>query len=222
MKNVLVRKSLLDPRDGHNADLEAQFEWRKTGRFIGESVVDICDAQIPIWWNRPLDSDTLIKIEEDGLYSYNLPFLGGRDIYKTGYNLLLAKNSIPFSSHILFDNTWTEEQRQTTYDFSYNVIWDSLVELGVDPEKMARPRNDITYEGKKFVGGEKKIIGDVFSEDLVITLQFLPEKDIFDRLTGKYAHTRKITGIEEEVPTVTKMALIDKLYEKTVEFFSNL
>jgi hypothetical protein len=42
----------------------------------------------------------------------------------------------------------------------------------------------------------------------------LPEKDLFDRLTGRYARRKPLTGIAEEVPSITKEAFIDKLYEK--------
>jgi hypothetical protein len=88
------------------------------------------------------------------------------------------------------------------------------MELGVSEDCLSRPRNDILFRNKKFVGGEKAFIDNVFTEDLVITLQVLPEKDIFDRLTGEYAHKRSITGITEEIPSITKDIFIDKLYEK--------
>jgi hypothetical protein len=42
----------------------------------------------------------LCKLEPDGIYSFNLPFIGGRDLYKTGYNILLNKNSVPVAGLI--------------------------------------------------------------------------------------------------------------------------
>ena len=47
-----------------------------------------------------------------------------------------------------------------------------------------------------------------------ITLKALPEQEIFQRLKGQYALRRPITGISEEVPSVTKEAFIEKLIEK--------
>lgn len=217
-KNIKISKVILDPSKEEHNILPNQFIWRTKKEFVGENEIVIMDNQKAVWWNRPLTSDTLYKKEDDGLYSYNLPFLsaveGGTDLYKTGYNILLNKNSIPCAAHIKLDATWTDEQKQLLNQMFYYCIYHALMDLGVAEEDLDRPRNDILYKGKKFVGGEKAFIDDVFTEDLVITLQVLPEKDIFDRLTGTYAHKRKITGIAEEVPSITKEAFIDKLYEK--------
>jgi len=158
----------------------------------------------------------------DGLYSYNLPFLGNRDTYKTGYNLLLNKNSITYTSHIKLDESWTEEQKEKLSKLSYKVLYDALIELGVDDDKLSQQRNDMLYAGKKFAGGEKIIRDNVYTEDLVITMQFLPEKEIFSRLTGKYATVRGITGISEEVPQITKEALINKMFIKVKDEIENL
>ena len=217
-KNIKVSKVTLDPsKDEHNI-LTNQFIWRTKKEFVGENEIVIMNNKEAVWWNRPLSSEVMCKKEEDGLYSYNLPFLnavaGGTDLYKTGYNILLNKNSIPCATHIKLDESWTEEQKRLLTQMFYHCIYHALIDFGVAEKDLDRPRNDILYKGKKFVGGEQAIIDDVFTEDLVITIQALPEKDIFSRLTGKYAQKRQITGIAEEIPSITKEAFIDKLYEK--------
>lgn len=217
-KKINVRKVVLDPANGEHNILPNQFIWRTEKKFVGDNEIVIMDNKEAVWWNRPLSSDIFCKKEEDGLYSYNLPFLsalkGGKDLYKTEYNLILNKNSVPCAVHIKLDNTWTVEQKELLNQMYYYCIYHALMDLGVAEEDLTRPRNDILYKGKKFVGGEKAFIEDVYTEDIVITLQVLPEQEVFDRLTGQYAHKRQITGIAEEVPSVTKEAFIDKLYEK--------
>lgn len=217
-KNIKVSKVILDPSIEEHNILPNQFIWRTKKKFVGENEVVIMDNKEAVWWNRPLTSEVLCKKEADGLYSYNLPFLsavaGGTDLYKTGYNILLNKNSIPCAVHVKLDDTWTEEQKQLLNQMTYYCIYHTLMEFGVAEESLSRPRNDILFEGKKFVGGEKAFIDDVFTEDLVVTLRVLPEKDIFNRLTGQYAHKRIITGIAEEVSSITKEAFISKFYEK--------
>ncbi|MBO4393399.1 MAG: hypothetical protein J5800_03560 [Spirochaetales bacterium] len=210
MTQVTVKKDILSPSTGHHSIIPNQYHWRKTGEFIGGNTIAIMNPQEAVWWNRPLESDVMCKLESDGLYSYNLPFLGQRDVYKTGYNILLAKNSIPVAIHVKLDG-WTDDEIERFYNLSYKVLWDSLVELGVGENHLSIERNDMLYDGRKFAGGEKAVREGVFSEDLVITTHYLPEKDVFSRLTGKYAKSRGITGICEECPWITMEELRDKL-----------
>lgn len=211
MKDIHIRKDILSPSTGHHSIIPWQYHWRKTGEFIGENSLAIMEPQEAVWWNRPLDSDQMCKLESDGLYSYNLPFLGDKDIYKTGYNILLAKNSIPIAIHIRL-NGWTDVEIENLHSLSYCILRSSLTELGVDKEKLSIERNDMLYDGKKFAGGEKAIRGGVYTEDLVITTYFLPEKDVFSRLTGKYAKARNITGICEECPSLSTETLRTTLF----------
>jgi hypothetical protein len=222
MSKVKVNKVILDARNEEHNILTHQFFWRTRKKFIGDSEIVIMNNKEAVWWNRPLTSDVFCKEEEDGLYSYNLPFLdaiaGGTAIYKTGYNLILNENSIPCAAHIQLDATWSDEQKRALEQMFYYCIHKTLIELGVSKEDLSMSRNDITYKGKKFVCGEHALIDDVYTEDLVITLQVLPEKEIFDRLTGKYAHKIQITGIAEEVPSITKEKFIDSLYKNVQEY----
>ena len=210
MKNITARKDILSPSTGRHSIIPNQYHWRKTGEFIGENSIAIMEPLEAVWWNRPLDSDVMCKLEPDGLFSYNLPFLGERDIYKTGYNILLARHSIPIAIHVKLDK-WTDSKIEKLYNLSYKVLWDSLVELGVDERHLSIERNDMLYDGRKFAGGEKVIRDGVFSEDLVITTHYLPEKDVFARLTGKYAKTRGIIGICEACPGIEANEFIEML-----------
>lgn len=225
MKSIKIRIEDLSPRENKNSILDDQFNWRKTGTFTGESIVSIVNPVEPVWWNRPLDSDVLIKVEDDGLYSYNVPF-AYRDVdrqsYKSGYNLLLGKFSLCIAIQISFDEGWSETQKEKLSRMSYSLLGESLLELGVEENHLSVVRNDFLYDKKKFAGLERKITDDLFYEAYVITLEYLPEKEIFDRLTGKYAHTRLITGIQEEDPRVTREALTNKLFEKYTAFFESL
>lgn len=219
MKNVKVYKVGLKPSEGKHYNLVQQYIYRTTGKFEGDNEVYICDTQEPIWWNRPLVSEYFVKLEEDGLWSYNLPLLENIPRYKTNYNSLLAKNTIAYSTHILLDESWTQEQKDALYKLSFTALYDSLIELGVDKTKLRIQGNDFMYNEKKFAGAEKLLKDNVYTENFVITLKVLPEKDIFDRLTGKYVKNKPLTGIEEEQSTVTKELLIEKLYEKVSKFF---
>ena len=222
MKNVKVYKVGLQPSQGKHWNLVQQYLWRTTGVFEGDNEVYICDTLEPIWWNRPIVSEYFVKLEDDGLWSYNLPLLDNIPRYKTNYNSLLARNTIAYSTHIKLDDTWTDEQKQQLYYLSFNSLYDSLIELGVDKELLKVTGNDFSYNGKKFAGTERILKDNVFTENFVITLKVLPEKDIFARLTGKYVANKPLTGIEEEVSNVTKEKLIDKMYEKVTNFFKSL
>ena len=167
-------------------------------------------------------SETLIKQEADGIYSYNLPFIGPSTDFKTGYNLLLNKNSIPMGVHVKLQPGWDSRQIDTLAKMITESVYSALVELGVPTKELSRKHNDLLYKGKKFMGEEQKIANGVFSENVVITLEYTPEEEIFKRLTGKYALSRGITGIIEETQCFTKQQFIDKLLEKITAFMNTL
>lgn len=219
MKDIHIRKDVLSPSTDHHSIIPWQYHWRKTGEFIGENSIAIMEPQEAVWWNRPLDSDQMCRQEADGLYSYNLPFLGDKDAYKTGYNILLAHHSIPLAIHVNV-NGWTVDEIEALSNLSYRVLWDALVDLGVDEGRLSIERNDMLYDGRKFAGGEKTLRCGVYSEDLVITTHYVPEKEVFDRLTGKYAKARNITGICEEVPSLSAETLVAAMIERFKAFFS--
>lgn len=178
--------------------------------------------QEPIWWNRPLQSDNLVKQEADGLWSYNLPIIVGNAGNKSQYNMLLNKNSVPVAIHLKMNPVWTDLQKERLKSFMLKTVYQVLIELGVDKENLAFSKNDLLYKGKKFLGDEQKISNGVFTENTIITLEYTPEKEIFERLTGKYALARGITGIIEETNCFTKEQFIEKLLEKIKLFLDTL
>jgi lipoate-protein ligase A len=101
-------------------------------------------------------------------------------------------------------------------------IYSTLIELGVDSTKLKRVHNDLLYDGKKFVGIEQKTINGVFSQDIILTLKYKPEEEIFKRLTGKYALSRGIIGIMEEANCFTREQFTEKLKEKILTFINTL
>jgi hypothetical protein len=224
MKNLQLSIEQMAPSRGITPQvITEQFNWRLNKQLKPEqNYITIIDIDEPVWWNRPASSDILVKQEADGLCSYNLPFLGNRADFKTGYNLLLNKNSIPIANHIKINPNWTPEQLEALSKMITNAVYTALLELGVKAEKLSFNHNDILYEGKKFMGYEQLTSNGVFSEDIVITLEYSPEEEIFQRLTGKYALTRGITGIIEETQCFTKQQFIEKLLEKIIAFTKTL
>jgi hypothetical protein len=87
-KNILITKDLLAPSQGQHSILPNMFVWRTEKKFIGKNQIAVVDPQEASWWNRPLTSEVMCKKEEDGLYSYNLPF-----IHKHRTNLLFKTKS---------------------------------------------------------------------------------------------------------------------------------
>ena len=220
-KNIEVLKDVLAPSEDKHANLQSLFIWRNEEKFVGGNRVVIADPQEAIWGNRPLSSGVLCRKEDDGLYSYNLPYIYGDKenlLFKTGYNVLINKNSVVCIIHVQTDDTWTGEQKLLLQDMLSTCILKALVDLGVNRDDIHGSKNDFYFKGAKFSGSEQRFCGDVFTGGILTTLKMSPEKDIFARLTGKYAHAKPITGIAEEVPSVTKEAFIDKLYEKVTAY----
>jgi len=222
MKNLIIKDVELAPSKNINPDLlYKQFNWRKTGKFEGiESIILYCsNMQEPIWWNRPLESDTLVKQEADGLYSYNLPYIWKNNLFKTKYNILVPINSVPIIGQLKVNKSWTAEQKQKLHRFIVPLICDTLEELGIESAKLRPINNDLKYENKKFLGCEDRLDEDWFSFNYVITLEYTPEKEIFERLTGKYALAKPLTGIIEATGyKFTKQQFIEILIKKIQSF----
>jgi hypothetical protein len=223
IKNIIVTKDVLSPSQGKHTILPEMFTWRTEKKFVGENKIVVVDPLEAAWWNRPLATEAFCKKEADGVYSYNLPFLhkdNNNLLFKTNYNVLLNKNSVCIVVHIQLDSTWTEEQKLLLSKMLRCCIEDALAALGVKKEDLSHNGNDLYFRGIKFSGEEQLFEGDVFTQATVITLEVVPEKDIFARLTGKYAFKKPITGISEEAPSVTKEALIEALI-KNINMYIN-
>lgn len=218
-KNISVIKEILAPSQEKHSILPNQFVWRTQKRFIGNNSIVVADNQEAIWWNRPLNPEVMCKLENDGLYSYNLPLWRGPKLaFKADYNVLLNKNSVPIAIHIQLDDTWTEKQKELLQKMLSDCLYNTMLLLGVDKDFLFYNGNDIYFKNKKFACSEQIMEDNVFTQNTIITILAQPEKDLFDRLTGKYAHVKTITGIGEEVPSITKEKFINTLYEKLEEY----
>lgn len=218
-KNISVIKEILAPSQEKHSILPNQFVWRTQKRFIGNNSIVVADNQEAIWWNRPLNPEVMCKLENDGLYSYNLPLWRRPKLaFKADYNVLLNKNSVPIAIHIQLDDTWTEKQKELLQKMLSDCLYNTMLLLGVDKDFLLYNGNDIYFKNKKFACSEQIMEDNVFTQNTIITILAQPEKDLFDRLTGKYAHVKTITGIGEEVPSITKEKFINTLYEKLEEY----
>ena len=121
---------------------------------------------------------------------------------------------MPVAVHIKTDETWTAEQIQLLKTTLEICLQETLIDLGVNPSDLSHIGNDFYFQGRKFSCSEQIFTDGVFTQNTIITMQLLPEKDIFERLTGKYARRKTLTGITEEVASITKEAFINKFYEK--------
>lgn len=200
-----------------------QYNWRQTHCYTGVSTIQLGDVKEPIWWNRPLKSDTAVKLEQDGLYSYNLPYINDHFFSKTSHNLLVGQGSVPLIVMIKMNTAWTIKQRNLLKNFIRQAVYDALIELGVSKEKLHTPNNDMLYEGKKFMGFESKEHGGWFGAAAVITLNYSQEEKIFKRLTGENAFKRPICGIQEEANNIfTKQQFIDTLLKHLKKYTDQL
>lgn len=225
MKNFIFSILEVSPSNGINPQvIQEQFNWRKTLKFESNvNQIAFGDVKECLWWNRPLNPKQLVELESDGLYSYNLPYIGPQNkLYKTNYNILVTPNTIPIVTHIKINPNWTSLQKSQLENLMINSIYNTLIELGVDKTKLKKLGNDILYEEKKFVGFEQKTANGVFSQDIILTLKYKPEEKVFKRLSGKYALARGIVGIMEETNCFTREQFIEKLKEKVLTFMEKL
>ena len=199
------------------------FNWRKFNIYNGTSTIQIGDVKEPIWWNRPLKSDNAVKLENDGIYSYNLPYIYNNLLYKSGYNLLVGEGSVPLMALIKMNVNWSPKQRRILDSFIRTAVYDTLIELGVDKTKLGLPSNDMLYDGKKFMGFEAKEHYGWYGAAAVITLNYSNEADIFKRLTGEFAFRRPICGIQEEADNkFTKEQFMELLLKNLKKYTDQL
>ena len=212
----------VSPSNNQNPSiLYDQFIWRKSNKYNGESIIGIGDVKEPVWWNRPVTSNEVVKQESDGLYSYNLPYIYRRNDIKQYYNILVNKNSIPVIFMIKMQEHWTSAQRKALHQFVVKAAYNALIALGIKESELIMVKNDLIYHGRKFIGNEEAEYGGWYGGATIITLRYTDEKDIFARLSGKYPTERGICGIQEESNDLfTKEQFLEKLiaeFEKLIE-----
>lgn len=221
MKNLTIETCEFNPRKNIIPKIMyIQMDWKNNSTTRNDSLIQVPLLEEPLWWNRPLKSDTLIKLEEDGLYSVNMPLMHDIGDYKSNYNTLLAVNTVPIAIHLKIDPSWTEEQISNLFIMTRQCTRNALVRLGVDESHLAYVHNDILYDNKKFMGAECGIKAGMYSENTVITMRYKPEEEVFDRLKGRYAKSRKITGIIEETELFTQAQFIDMLFDEIKKFLA--
>lgn len=220
-----VKISQIYPSKGIFPDiLKNQFHYRKYKEFIGNSEIVIADMKEATWWNRPLIENTnqLLKLESDGIYSFNLPLAFNYDKWKSNYNVLLNKYNAPLAIHLYFKNELSAEEYSELRLIATKAVVNTLVEVGIPREEIVFINNDILLKGKKFSGGECIHDKNIFEENIFITLHYFEEKEIFDRLTiGKIKPKRDITGVFDEFKiNSTKQQFLEK-YQKNLETLIN-
>ena len=207
--------------------LNNQFQYRKTGDIVGENQIVIANMLEPIWWNRPLAKNTtqLIGIEPDGLYSCNLPLFNPKLEWKAAYNVLLNKNNIPIATHLHFEEEFTETELEYLHSATLVAIYKTLLDIGIKSEYITFLNNDILLNGKKFCGIEIIETMNYYEENTFITLNYLEEKEIFERLkVGNIPPKRSITGIHDEYPELkfTKEDFINIYIKHYEEYLSKI
>jgi len=225
MKGIKFEIVTLAPSKNITPNIVKQhFNWRKTNNFNGSNIIAFGDVKEPIWWNRPYQSDVIVKQEADGLYSYNLPYIYRKNDIKTEYNLLVNKNSLPLIIQLKMNQNWTADQLKLLGNqLTIQAVYNALIALGVDNTKLKNKHNDLYYGTKKFMGTESAEHGGWFGSASVITLRFSEEEEIFKRLSGKYPKERGICGIIEETNDLfTKEQFIEALIKSFKEILSKL
>lgn len=220
-----VKINPINPSNGIVPDiLKNQFHYRKYKEFVGNSSIEIADMKEATWWNRPLaeNTDQLLKLESDGLYSFNLPIAFNYDKWKSNYNVLLNENNAPLAIHLCFKNSLSNEEYNDLRLIATRGLYKSLLDAGVPKEEIVFLNNDILLRGKKIAGGECIHIDNIFEEDIFLTLNYLEEKETFDRLTiGKVAPKRQITGVFDEFDVKKNKLQFLEIYRKNLEDLIN-
>lgn len=221
-----VKINQINPTNGLIPDiLKNQFHYRKYKEFIGKSEIVIADMKEATWWNRPLAENTnqLLKIESDGLYSFNLPIAWTYDKWKSNYNVILNENNTPVAIHLCFKTKLSDELKSDLRKLTGRSIYKALIAAGIPEDEIVFLNNDILVKGKKIAGGECISKDNIYEENIFLTLNYSIEKPIFDRLTiGKAKPKRAITGVFDEFETKLKKEDFLKLYKKVLEEEFNL
>ena len=130
--------------------------------------------------------------------------------WKQKCDLLLPEHGFNTTVKIKFDSSWTPERQKALDELTFSTIIRVVKEHGGDGH-IKQIGNDLLYDGKKFAGKEWLFIQNVgYIENTVVTCEYEPEKRWFEKL---YHHPeeKQITGITEELPSVTKELLMKNI-----------
>lgn len=151
-----------------------------------------------------------------------MPYIQAVESYKTGYNLLLGLNCVPIAIQIKLPENFSEEQLEKLKAAGVEAILSTLVKYNVPQQDIMQINNDVLYKKKKFVAEEHTVRNGVFTENIIVTLQYEPEKELFAKLTGEYALVRGITGIIDEEQFFTKEQFIETFEENYKNIIQNI
>ncbi len=199
--------------------LNAMQECRLRHSFDGGNFFYIWDFKESCYFNRPLEEKEVFTMDPRGLMGMNWRFIG-KGIpeleWKQKCDLLLPQHGFNTTVKVKFDSFWTDGRQKALDELTFSTIIRVVKEHGGDGH-IEQVGNDLLYDGRKFAGKEWMFIQDVgYIENTVVTCEYIPEKEFFDKL---YHHSgeRQITGITEELPTVTKELLMTGLSRAVAE-----
>lgn len=176
-----------------------------------------------MYFNRRTTPMPLFNHDPRGIDSIDMTFIGSGDPTlerKLKQDLLLPEHGLMILSKVFFKGQWSEEKMNALDDFTMSALKEIILENGGEESKLTQKGNDLMYNGKKFCGKEWKFLPPyAYIENTVLTTEYLPEKKWFDMLYH-YDGEKQITGITEEVPTVTKELLATELLRKFKEKFN--
>lgn len=214
--------------DGHNPDSLTVEDSnilqnvRINKSFKGYNFYHIFSFKHSMYFNRKTEPCQIFDKDPRGLPSMNMQFIG-LDIpelqYKLKQDLLLPNHGLAILSKVKLDPLWSQEKQTTLDNFTFEAIKDIILKNGGNRRSLIQKKNDLFYNGKKFAGQEWKFIPNYgYIENTVLTCDYEKEKTWFEQLYH-YDGEHEITGITNEVPSVTKELLIENLYRRALEFF---
>ena len=201
-----------------------QFHFRKYKEFKGKSEVALGIIEEPLLWNRPLieQADQLLKLEDNNIYSFNLPFALTTQKWKSNYNIMINKNNAPLVIHLGFKNNLSSVELQDLKQLSTKALLNTLLEVDIPENALTFINNDILLNGKKISGGERIIKDNVYEEDSFLNLRYEEEKELFDNLSGgSFKLKNGITGIFDEFDLKISSLQFLEIYRKNLEILFN-
>ena len=208
-----------------NSVLESLQRRRNLSNFKGPNHYYVWNFERGFYFNRPLqEQENMWQQDPRGIPSINWQFIG-RNIpelqWKQKCDLLVPEHGVVTTAKIEFDDEWSEKKQKALDDFTFETLKCIILENGGDRNLLVHQGNDLLYNGKKFAGKEWQFTQNAgYIENVVITCSYIKEKEWFDKLYH-WSGEKQITGITDEVPSITKELLIEKLYKESLIFFND-
>lgn len=198
--------------------LRAMQDCRLKRNFDGENFFYVWDFEESCYFNRPMEEREIFTEDPRGLMGMNWQFIGKgiKELeWKQKCDLLLPNHGFNTTVKIKFDSTWTPDQQKALDDLTFSTIIRVVKEHGGEGH-IEQIGNDLLYDGRKFAGKEWMFIQNVgYIENTVVTCEYEPEREWFEKLYHHPAE-KKITGITDELPSVTKALLMREIANAVV------